>query len=678
MSIVNRVKEALMFDYPTYVNFKAVFIMPNRFEPMRNCRALLAALILPFTAQAQNLVSNPGFEQLNACPITIGAIEYDAGFTTFPYVKDWISGTPVPGSPDLMNKCASFGSDVHVPESGFGYQHARTGDGFAGLIAWGATKSGSGWTGDFREYLQTKLLQPLLAGKKYCVTFFVNNAVTSDASNPKSYYNFVGIEQFGVNLSVSKPVPAPATPPASGTVLHLAPQIVNTPGTYITDTTGWVKISSVYTATGGEQWLTLGCFTNGAPNMVQVSPQVPDPLKGNYRCYLYVDDVSVVNINSDDTVTQVIDSIPCTKDNFSMQLVTQGYEDIKWSTGATSADITVATTGKYWCISRYNCQVHIDTFNVRYDPAKTLNLGRDTGNCENMPLTLRSTPGFSNHVWNTGETTDFITVTKSGRYILTAANECGLQKDTIDVFIEPPTAAPVVSDTVICQFVERPVIKVKGSNINWYTHHNGIYGYPHQPEITTFSPAQFSFFVTQTAGKCESEKVPVNIKVMYTPHKELPELDTMCEKFRDSIGVYRADVDYKWNNGDFMCCMIPERDGLFKVSMTNQCGSFVDSTRVIFSLCEDCLAVPNAFTPNNDGSNDQFRAIVKCPVENFRMRIFNRWGQPVFDAKDVNKTWSGISNNLMCDQGVYVYIIEYTPATTRQTKVVKGNVTLLR
>ena len=92
------------------------------------------------------------------------------------------------------------------------------------------------------------------------------------------------------------------------------------------------------------------------------------------------------------------------------------------------------------------------------------------------------------------------------------------------------------------------------------------------------------------------------------------------------------------------------------------------------------LFMPNAFTPNNDGNNDDFRGkgYVEA-ISDFNMSIWNRWGQMVYETDDPVQGWNGTDNNngLPSPQGVYVYKVVYTDPRGER-KMLEGHVTLLR
>jgi len=81
-----------------------------------------------------------------------------------------------------------------------------------------------------------------------------------------------------------------------------------------------------------------------------------------------------------------------------------------------------------------------------------------------------------------------------------------------------------------------------------------------------------------------------------------------------------------------------------------------DSVTVFVKDCNDSLTIPNAFTPNGDGVNDYFK-IKGTNIRSLTGKIFNRWGQLLYNWSDINKPWDGKFNNKYVSDGVYFYII---------------------
>lgn len=92
------------------------------------------------------------------------------------------------------------------------------------------------------------------------------------------------------------------------------------------------------------------------------------------------------------------------------------------------------------------------------------------------------------------------------------------------------------------------------------------------------------------------------------------------------------------------------------------------------------LHLPNAFTPNDDGLNDDFRGKGFFDgFRSYRMQIWNRWGEKIFETEDPTEGWNGQKQgtNILAPGGVYVYTVEYAPPRGSAVQE-KGHVTLIR
>jgi len=89
------------------------------------------------------------------------------------------------------------------------------------------------------------------------------------------------------------------------------------------------------------------------------------------------------------------------------------------------------------------------------------------------------------------------------------------------------------------------------------------------------------------------------------------------------------------------------------------------------------FAVPNAFTPNNDGKND---LLIPMPVSGaiFKsFRVYNRYGNLLYETTAAGSGWDGTYKNTLQDPGIYVWMVEYTDSSGEK-RVKSGNVTLFR
>jgi len=79
------------------------------------------------------------------------------------------------------------------------------------------------------------------------------------------------------------------------------------------------------------------------------------------------------------------------------------------------------------------------------------------------------------------------------------------------------------------------------------------------------------------------------------------------------------------------------------------------------------LDIPNVFTPNEDNKNDYFTIGYNFSPEGYKITIFNRWGNTVFEANDIKYSWDGKTNGEYCSTGVYYYVIQYNKNSKTET-----------
>jgi gliding motility-associated-like protein len=110
------------------------------------------------------------------------------------------------------------------------------------------------------------------------------------------------------------------------------------------------------------------------------------------------------------------------------------------------------------------------------------------------------------------------------------------------------------------------------------------------------------------------------------------------------------------------------------VTNANGCADTTYITVIVEE--ETTIYVPNAFTPNNNGNNDQFFAY-GTKVENFQMYVFDRWGNLIFQSNDMTKGWDGTYKNNPVQEDVYVWKISYSDTRGKKYKLL-GHVSLIR
>lgn len=110
------------------------------------------------------------------------------------------------------------------------------------------------------------------------------------------------------------------------------------------------------------------------------------------------------------------------------------------------------------------------------------------------------------------------------------------------------------------------------------------------------------------------------------------------------------------------------------ITNANGCADTVYLTILVEQ--ETMVYIPNAFTPNSNGLNEFFMAY-GTNVKEFDMLVFDRWGNLLFESKDITKGWDGTFHNQICQEDVYVWRILYTDEQSKKHKMI-GHVSLIR
>jgi gliding motility-associated-like protein len=116
-----------------------------------------------------------------------------------------------------------------------------------------------------------------------------------------------------------------------------------------------------------------------------------------------------------------------------------------------------------------------------------------------------------------------------------------------------------------------------------------------------------------------------------------------------------------------------------KLRVTNNSLGCTDSVTRMLRVLNNCfIAVPSAFTPNNDGLNDFLYPNNAIKAKDLEFKVYNRWGQLVFHSNDWQKKWDGRVGGIPQAPGVFVWFLKYTHITTGQQVFQKGTTTLIR
>ncbi len=328
----------------------------------------------------------------------------------------------------------------------------------------------------------------------------------------------------------------------------------------------------------------------------------------------------------------------------------KGEVNTRWSTGSTFKNISVSTGGTYWVEVFNSCGSWFDTINVVMQDIPQFTLGADIYMCSvGGQATLAGPVGMKSYQWSTGDTTENANVFSPGKYWLTVSNSCFSNTDTIEVFPVEPIKFELGPDTVLCsgEMLILDPLQQKGKGPSNFP------GAAYQ-EITESG----TYWVTET-NLCGS--FTDTIHVTFDNYLDLESWDTtICDDESVNIDLRGFPHKYTWFDGKTDSVRTISKEGTYPLYINNQCGEFVKNYRVNISNCDCPFFVPNAFTPDGDGVNDEFKIGHSCDIESFSLQIFNRWGQMVFQSSSIDNSWDGTVNGERAPMGVYTYRVGYS------------------
>jgi gliding motility-associated-like protein len=146
---------------------------------------------------------------------------------------------------------------------------------------------------------------------------------------------------------------------------------------------------------------------------------------------------------------------------------------------------------------------------------------------------------------------------------------------------------------------------------------------------------------------------------------------------------------YTWNFGDGTGSTLenptqtyPEVIGYYLVELiaTNNSGCVDTVTNFVYVEEETIFYVPNAFSPDGNEVNNIFQPVFSdgYDPDNYILRIFNRWGEVIFQTTEVANGWDGTLNGYMCQDDTYVWSILFKVSNSDLMYRYQGHVTLIR
>lgn len=193
--------------------------------------------------------------------------------------------------------------------------------------------------------------------------------------------------------------------------------------------------------------------------------------------------------------------------------------------------------------------------------------------------------------------------------------------------------------------------------------------------------------IVQDVNGCGSQ--PAVNTVIINP---MPDIDAGPDKFfrigssvtLDASISNPGNYDFVWTPGTYLNTTtllnptaLTDRRMTYYITATDKATHCANTDSMVIKPIS-IVQVPNAFTPNNDGKNDLFRVLGTELVTRFNLRIFDRYGQLVFETNDKGQGWDGKRKGTDLPTGGFVYILTYSAPNYPAAQVEKGSFILIR
>jgi gliding motility-associated-like protein len=170
-----------------------------------------------------------------------------------------------------------------------------------------------------------------------------------------------------------------------------------------------------------------------------------------------------------------------------------------------------------------------------------------------------------------------------------------------------------------------------------------------------------------------------SVSYQQTPNVTLPVEISKCVEDTLHWDISFPGAKYLWQDGSDSPIYTVVNAAIYRYIVTDYCGSISGIVNVETHICYcDLSAIPNAFSPNGDGINDEFKPVLGCTTSYYHLLIFDRGGQLVFETYDPVESWKGLVHGKPVPVGTYYYILKVKGESDQTVREKSGGITVLR
>ncbi len=354
--------------------------------------------------------------------------------------------------------------------------------------------------------------------------------------------------------------------------------------------------------------------------------------------------------------------------------------------GTYQLRLAIAGSGN---LNSIQCRVYSQpfTFIIKTNPVTTANNNGPV--CEGGMVTLIATGGLQ-YSWNgpNGYTAfgsplqlGSVSLNQAGKYLLTATNSNGcMHKDSTTLIINPsPSATTSLANATICAGDSIQLAAGGGTTYLW-SPSRGLSGTNlSNPKA---SPAKTTAYIVKVSNQFAcSDTAGTIVNVIQRPFATAgPDKSILKGQSVQLGGVLQGQQNFSWSPPLYINdihaehpIVTPPADMVYILNVAPGFGCGSSSDSVLVKVYND-IYIPNAFSPNGDGLNDTWSIPGLDNFNGYELRVYNRYGQVVFQNKIAGQKWDGTFKSKLLPIGAYCYILDLKQGR----KILKGIVYIVR
>jgi gliding motility-associated-like protein len=248
-----------------------------------------------------------------------------------------------------------------------------------------------------------------------------------------------------------------------------------------------------------------------------------------------------------------------------------------------------------------------------------------------------------------------------------------------------PSILPDLTFATTSSCIDKPSGSVSiNSNGEAYFEFNGL-NFSNDTIINDLAFGNYIFTITDSLGCVYTKEVSVDT---------LPEIAVTFPTFDDdcyfnqieiipTVTNNAGNISYEWSTGDQSAKFVATQTGNYSVTISDQCASRSQQWNLDIQEenIQDLIYTPNIFSRHSKGINNCFKPTFHKDIEvlTIYVRIFDRWGNKVFETKELSGCWDGYFQSKPAETGVYVFIIDYSYLLCNELKTESkhGDVTII-